>query len=114
MLVTAFRTSHDSRESTGYHIRTADDRRVAVATDTGCIDAEIRSVLHGCDLVMIESNHDVHMLQTGPYPYYLKRRILAKTGHLSNEDCARELPAWRSAEPPGFWDISAGRTTSPS
>ena len=42
---------------------------------------------------MIESNHDVQMLQSGPYPYYLKRRILAKTGHLSNEDCARELPA---------------------
>ena len=93
MLVTSFRTSHDSRESTGYHIHTADGRRGVVATDTGCISEEIRTVLHGCDLVMIESNHDVQMLQNGPYPYYLKRRILAKTGHLSNEDCARELPA---------------------
>jgi phosphoribosyl 1,2-cyclic phosphodiesterase len=45
-----------------------------------------------CDLVMLESNHDVGMLQNGKYPYYLKRRILSKTGHLSNEDCASVLP----------------------
>ena len=37
---------------------------------------------------MLESNHDVGMLQNGPYPYYLKRRILSNRGHLSNESCA--------------------------
>ena len=37
---------------------------------------------------MLESNHDVGMLQNGPYPYYLKRRILSDRGHLSNESCA--------------------------
>ncbi|MCI9414242.1 MAG: MBL fold metallo-hydrolase [Clostridiales bacterium] len=93
MLVTAFRTSHDSRESMGYRIHLPDDRRVAVATDTGLITDDTRQALTGCDLVLLESNHDVHMLENGPYPYYLKRRILASTGHLSNEACARELPA---------------------
>ena len=40
------------------------------------------------DLAVLESNHDVEMLLMGPYPYTLKRRILAPTGHLSNEKCA--------------------------
>jgi len=53
----------------------------------------VRAALSGCDLVHIESNHDVRMLENGPYPYYLKRRILADTGHLSNDACAAELTA---------------------
>ena len=48
----------------------------------------------GCELVVIESNHDVRMLQNGGYPYYLKRRILSNTGHLSNEACADVLPGF--------------------
>ena len=41
---------------------------------------------------MLESNHDVNMLQTGSYPYPLKQRILSEVGHLSNTACAAELP----------------------
>ena len=37
------------------------------------------------DVLMLEANHDINMLQVGPYPYYLKQRILGKKGHLSNE-----------------------------
>lgn len=91
MYVAAFHTSHDSRESLGYRVRTGDDRSLAVATDMGCMTDEVRQALLGCDLVEIESNHDIRMLENGPYPYYLKRRILADTGHLSNESCASEL-----------------------
>lgn len=93
MFVTAFHTSHDSRESLGFRVQTSDERRMAVATDTGCMTQTIRNALFGCDLVLLESNHDVKMLENGPYPYYLKKRILADTGHLSNECCAAELPA---------------------
>ena len=92
MWVEAFRTSHDSRESLGYRVCTPDDRRLAVATDMGYMSDTVRFALSGCDLVQIESNHDVRMLENGPYPYYLKRRILADTGHLSNELCAASLP----------------------
>lgn len=92
MWVEAFRTSHDSRESLGFRVRTPDDRRLAVATDMGYMSDTVRCALSGCDLVQIESNHDVRMLENGPYPYYLKRRILADTGHLSNEVCAATLP----------------------
>ena len=49
---------------------------------------EIKEGLLGCEAVVIESNHDVHMLRTGSYPDILKRRILSKRGHLSNEDSA--------------------------
>lgn len=92
MFVVPFATSHDSRESVGYIIKTADDRKLVIATDIGIVSDTVRSAVKGSDLAVIESNHDVHMLQNGSYPYYLKRRILSKTGHLSNEACAEELP----------------------
>lgn len=92
MWITGFHTSHDSRESLGFRVRTADERNLAVATDTGCITDGIRRNLLGCDLILLESNHDLQMLRNGPYPYYLKKRILADTGHLSNTCCASELP----------------------
>ncbi len=91
-IVTAFPTSHDSRESTGFRITLRDGRSVGVATDLGVMTPPVRDALRGCDLIHIESNHDVRMLENGPYPYVLKRRILSATGHLSNEACAVELP----------------------
>lgn len=89
--VEPFPTPHDSRESCGYRIHTRDDRLIAVATDIGHMTDTIRQAIGGCDLVQIESNHDVRMLEMGTYPYYLKKRILADRGHLSNEACAAEL-----------------------
>ncbi len=93
MYITSFSTPHDSRESVGFVVRTADDRSAAVATDLGVMSDTVRKAAAGCDLVALESNHDVGMLKNGAYPYPLKRRILSERGHLSNEDCARELPA---------------------
>ncbi len=90
--VTAFPTSHDCRDSCGYRIALPDSRCVGIATDLGMMTEVIRENLTGCDLIHIESNHDVRMLENGPYPYLLKRRILSSAGHLSNEACARELP----------------------
>jgi phosphoribosyl 1,2-cyclic phosphodiesterase len=92
LFVSAFHTSHDSRESLGFRVSTPDDRSLAVATDTGCMTDNIRQALYGCDLILLESNHDIRMLKNGAYPYYLKQRILANTGHLSNDCCAAELP----------------------
>ena len=91
MMVRPFPISHDCAEGYGYRIQMPDGRKVAVATDTGVMTEEVREAVTGCDLVVIESNHDVRMLQNGRYPYYLKRRILSQTGHLSNDACAEEL-----------------------
>ena len=91
MFIRPFHTSHDSAESVGFRIETHDGRTLAISTDLGCLSDEVRRELSGADMVVLESNHDVGMLQSGPYPYPLKRRILSKTGHLSNTDCAGEL-----------------------
>ena len=93
MSIQAFPTSHDVTESVGYRV-TGPDGVFALATDTGCVTDEMRAALLGADTVLLESNHDEEMLRCGPYPIYLKRRILSDRGHLSNAACAsfaREL-----------------------
>ncbi|MDQ5983033.1 MAG: putative metallo-hydrolase YycJ [Eubacteriales bacterium SKADARSKE-1] len=92
MFIKPFKTPHDSLESTGYIIETSDSKRAVVATDIGYISDAVKDAITGADTVVIESNHDVKMLQNGPYPYFLKKRILSNTGHLSNESCADMLP----------------------
>lgn len=91
MVIKPFRTSHDSAESVGYRVQTHDGRSVGFSTDLGFMSDAVRGELMGADLVVLESNHDVGMLQNGPYPYSLKQRILSATGHLSNLACADEL-----------------------
>lgn len=89
-----FRTSHDCADGRGYIITGADGTtRAAVATDTGFVSPELLCTLTGCKLVYIESNHDVAMLRSGPYPYTLQKRILSNIGHLSNDACADALCA---------------------
>lgn len=92
MLIKSFRTSHDCCESVGYTVETPDSRKFAIVTDTGRLTDEIISSIKGCDVIVIESNHDVNMLLNGVYPYQLKRRILSDFGHLSNEACSGVLP----------------------
>jgi len=85
--ICAYRTSHDVDESVCY--RVSEDGCFSLATDMGCVTDSVRRCLKGADTVLIESNHDEEMLRYGPYPVYLKRRILSDRGHLSNENCAR-------------------------
>ena len=58
---------------------------MGVITDLGKYDQHIIERLQGLDILLLEANHDIHMLQVGNYPYYLKQRILGDRGHLSNE-----------------------------
>ncbi len=85
--VTAFPTSHDSPGSCGYRFDTPDGG-VGLLTDSGVITPEAEAVLPGVSLAVLEANHDVEALRSGPYPYYLKERILGPGGHLRNEDAA--------------------------
>lgn len=87
--VTSFPTSHDSAASVGYVISDKNGESVlAVATDMGHITDEVSDALMGIENIILESNHDENMLLCGDYPYELKRRILGKFGHLSNEAAA--------------------------
>lgn len=89
MEIHSFRTSHDCAESCGYTVLLPDERRISVMTDTGVMTEEARRSVTGSDLILLESNYDTAMLNAGPYPYYLKQRILSARGHLSNDDCAK-------------------------
>ncbi len=84
-------TPHDARGSVGFRIR-AGEEKLGYFTDIGHLSEGVLRGLSGCRRVVIESNHDVEMLKSGPYPYPLKQRILGDMGHLSNELCAKLLP----------------------
>ena len=89
-----FRTSHDCADGRGYVITGCDGvTKAALATDTGFVSPELLSTITGCKLVYLESNHDVAMLRSGPYPFTLQKRILSEKGHLSNDACADALCA---------------------
>ena len=88
--VKPFKIDHDAANPVAYRVQNG-EKSVAVATDMGHFDQYIIDHLQGLDALLLESNHDVRMLETGPYPYYLKRRILGDHGHLSNENAGRLL-----------------------
>ena len=85
-----FAVSHDARDPVGFRIT---DGRVALGycTDTGKISQLIRHRLASCQAVILESNHDIDMLQNGSYPPYLKQRIRSNQGHLDNLEAAAFL-----------------------
>lgn len=86
--VSAFPTSHDAVDCHGFRIESAKGRTLAIATDLGYVSDEVMANLYLADVVALESNYDVNMLMTGKYPYFLKRRIASKNGHLCNEESA--------------------------
>lgn len=83
-----FSIDHDAANPVAYRIGCG-RKSVAVATDMGHYSQYIINHLQNLDAMLIEANHDVRMLEAGPYPYPLKRRILGDFGHLSNENSGR-------------------------
>lgn len=79
-----FHISHDAADPVAYRLECG-GKAAAVATDMGCYDDYTVGHLKDLDVALVESNHDVNMLEVGPYPYPLKRRIMSEKGHLSNE-----------------------------
>lgn len=102
--VSTFATSHDAAESCGYSI-TDGTTRVSVLTDLGEVHESCAEFVAGSDLIVIEANHDIPMLRSGPYPEHLKRRVLSGRGHLSNADCGAFLSRCLSStrEPRTIW-----------
>ena len=75
LVIQPFRVDHDAADPVAYRVKSG-GKSIAVATDMGHFDQYIINHLQNLDAVLLESNHDVRMLETGPYPYYLKRRSL--------------------------------------
>ena len=80
----SFPTPHDAAGSVGY-ILSGEESRIVLATDLGYITPEVKAAVRDCGLLVCEANHDEDWVRSGPYPYYLKQRILGDRGHLSNE-----------------------------
>lgn len=83
-------TSHDAPASVGFII-TYQDKSMVYVTDTGYINRKYLEKMKEKDLYMIESNHDEQMLMDGPYPRFLKERVISDRGHLSNRTTAKYL-----------------------
>ncbi len=81
--VEPFTIPHDATDPVAFRL-SAEGIRVAVCTDLGYLPESVRHHLRGCHCVVLESNHDLDMLKVGPYPWYVKQRVMSRTGHLSN------------------------------
>jgi phosphoribosyl 1,2-cyclic phosphodiesterase len=82
--ISPFTIPHDAADPVGF-VFTAEGVRLAVATDLGYMPPNVQAQLRRCDLIMLESNHDLEMLRDGPYPWSVKQRVLSRVGHLSND-----------------------------
>ncbi len=85
--IDACRTPHDAVESVAYKVEGR--KTFALATDMGHVTEDVQALLRGVNAAVVESNYDEEMLRYGPYPVFLKRRILSDNGHLSNDGCAK-------------------------
>lgn len=82
--ITALKSSHDAVGSRNFIIE-EENQSIVQITDTGYIKSKYFNKLKNRDIYLLESNHDVEMLNHGPYPDWLKRRVLSDEGHLSNQ-----------------------------
>jgi phosphoribosyl 1,2-cyclic phosphodiesterase len=81
---------HDAREPVQFVFGDG-NRRLGVLTDAGCGTPHIEAMLAGVDALVLECNHDAEMLERGPYPASLKRRVGGRFGHLENGQAAALL-----------------------
>lgn len=85
MIVSSYPVSHDAVDPRCFMIK-HEQCKLGIVTDLGWVDDHVILQFRDCDLLMIEANHDIDMLKMGRYPLHLKKRILSKRGHLSNDD----------------------------
>jgi phosphoribosyl 1,2-cyclic phosphodiesterase len=85
--ITPFTIPHDAADPVGFTFR-VDGTKIGIATDLGYMPSSVRDHLRACDVLVLESNHDLEMLRVGPYPWSVKQRVMSRVGHLSNEALA--------------------------
>ena len=93
MHIIAIKTSHDAPDSRGYII-SSENKSIVYITDTGYINKKYFDILSNRNVYVMESNHDIEMLNNGSYPFNLRQRILSDKGHLSNYDSAKYLSSF--------------------
>jgi phosphoribosyl 1,2-cyclic phosphodiesterase len=90
MEIHPFPVPHDAREPTQFVVSDG-QHKLGVLTDTGETTPHIKQMLSGCDALVLECNHDLSMLDNGPYSYALKKRVGGHLGHLDNDSAANLL-----------------------
>ncbi len=85
-----FTIPHDAADPCGF-VFSAEGLRFGFATDLGYVPENVKQALKNCDVLLLESNHDLEMLRDGPYPWSVKQRVLSRVGHLSNAAAAEFL-----------------------
>lgn len=85
--VLPFTIPHDSVDPVGFTFRT-EGLKLAIVTDLGYVPPSVADQMRGCEVLMVESNHDLDMLRFGPYPWPVKQRVMSRVGHLSNDALA--------------------------
>lgn len=86
LTIKTIKSSHDAVASRNFIIE-EDGHSVVQITDTGYIKSKYFNLLKNKEVYLLESNHDIEMLTHGPYPDWLKKRVLSDEGHLSNQAC---------------------------
>ncbi|MFK7975093.1 MAG: MBL fold metallo-hydrolase [Halioglobus sp.] len=92
MVIEAISVPHDAAEPCQYRV-SCEERSLGILTDLGSLTPHVINSYRGCSSLLLEFNHDVQMLEDGPYPYGLKRRVGGDWGHLNNEQAAQLLEA---------------------
>ena len=100
--VTPFGVPHDSTDNVGYYIE-AGGTDFCLITDAGMVTDEMKPYITRAHHLVIEANHDEEMVMSGPYPQFLKERILSNTGHLSNRSCGEALAQNMSQDLKHVW-----------
>ena len=88
--ITANKIPHDAVDPVAYNLMNK-GRKVGICTDLGYMPKTVYDSIKDCDVLLLESNHDIDMLNAGSYPFATKKRILGQKGHLSNETCGQIL-----------------------
>lgn len=102
MDVRPFAVPHDCREPLGFRFE-AGTGRAAIATDLGWVPHSVAGHFRDLDLLVLEANYDPHLLETGSYPHFLKRRVAGTYGHLSNGAAARAVVVCGERAPRVVW-----------
>lgn len=90
MIIDVIKTSHDTEDSVGYIVNN-NNKSIVYITDTGYINKKYFDILKNREIYIMESNHDIEMLNNSSYPFATRQRILSDKGHLSNYDSAKYL-----------------------
>ena len=90
--IDSFTVPHDAADPVAFCFR-AEGLKLGVVTDLGYMPESVKQQIRGCNFLALESNHDLDMLKVGPYPWFVKQRVMSRVGHLSNHAVSEFLTA---------------------